>query len=144
MTATSTEQRTASSCAFLNRPPFRFRNVTERLRSSLMALISIFLRPILDDYGRRMRAGTEGLRRASGLEVVSRVLPATWKIQATRYQSKFSHAVVIRSYSQVWREFWSCRAIQIAKRKRRTRGGGTELDMEGGIPRDQERNDDHC
>lgn len=64
MTATSTEQRTANSCAFLNRPPFRFRNVlrqilalighkyassayTERLRSSLMALISIFLRPIL-------------------------------------------------------------------------------------------------
>lgn len=70
-TATSTEQRTESSCAFLNRPPFRFRKVlsracartvsyrgsshrefsgegtyTERLRSSLMALISIFLRPM--------------------------------------------------------------------------------------------------
>ena len=27
MTATSTEQRTESSCAFLNRPPLRFRNV---------------------------------------------------------------------------------------------------------------------
>lgn len=27
MTATSTEQRTASSCAFLNRPPFRFKKV---------------------------------------------------------------------------------------------------------------------
>lgn len=52
MTATSTEQRTASSCAFLNRPPFRFKNVTERLRSSLMALISIFLRPMMDNYGR--------------------------------------------------------------------------------------------
>lgn len=47
MTATSTEHSTESSCAFLNRPPLRFRNVTERLRSSLMALISIFLRPMV-------------------------------------------------------------------------------------------------
>jgi hypothetical protein len=69
MTATSTEQSTESSCAFLNRPPLRFRKVlrdvsdgsrvqcarravgrvayTERLRSSLMALISIFLRPMV-------------------------------------------------------------------------------------------------
>jgi len=29
MTATSTEQRTESSCAFLNRPPLRLRKVTE-------------------------------------------------------------------------------------------------------------------
>jgi len=66
MTATSTEQRTDSSCAFLNNPPFRLRKVlqlcqtashprdsnvvptdTERLRSSLIALISIFLRPMM-------------------------------------------------------------------------------------------------
>lgn len=70
MTATSTEQRTDSSCAFLKRPPFRFKKVlliknagqpdpiqmsyaaqvqtyTERLRSSLIALISIFLRPMI-------------------------------------------------------------------------------------------------
>ena len=67
ITATSTEQSTESSCAFLNKPPLRFRNVlqcgqswgairamaratstyTERLRSSLMALISIFLRPMV-------------------------------------------------------------------------------------------------
>lgn len=33
-TATSTEHSTDSSCAFLNRPPLRFRKVTERLRSS--------------------------------------------------------------------------------------------------------------
>jgi hypothetical protein len=63
MTATSTEHRTESSCAFLNKPPLRLRNVlraevssdpqptrkkpyTERFRSSLMALISIFLRPM--------------------------------------------------------------------------------------------------
>ncbi len=73
-TATSTEQSTESSCAFLNRPPLRFRKVlwvgnrlsvfsaflcarcrdgsestyTERFLSSLIALISIFLRPILN------------------------------------------------------------------------------------------------
>jgi hypothetical protein len=29
MTATSTEHNTASSCAFLKRPPFRFRKVLE-------------------------------------------------------------------------------------------------------------------
>ena len=29
ITATSTEQRTESSCAFLNRPPLRFRKVTD-------------------------------------------------------------------------------------------------------------------
>lgn len=46
-TATSTEQRTESSCAFLKRPPLRFRKVTERFLSSFIALISIFLRPIL-------------------------------------------------------------------------------------------------
>jgi hypothetical protein len=69
-TATSTEQSTESSCAFLNRPPLRFRKVlqnhdcqklghsrlgrrrqgrtyTERFLSSLMALISIFLRPMV-------------------------------------------------------------------------------------------------
>lgn len=77
-TATSTEQSTESSCAFLKRPPLRFRNVlweerrsvlverqraerpeaaqrdtyTERLRSSLMALISIFLRPMFAECGR--------------------------------------------------------------------------------------------
>jgi hypothetical protein len=72
MTATSTEQRTESSCAFLNRPPLRLRKVlhsvvsekaggdetsqatyTERLRSSLMALISIFLRPMVDSTRRQ-------------------------------------------------------------------------------------------
>lgn len=74
ITATSTEQRTESSCAFLKRPPLRLRNVlipahisilveglvwwrgcdgvgrstyTERFLSSLMALISIFLRPMV-------------------------------------------------------------------------------------------------
>jgi hypothetical protein len=47
MTATSTEHSTDSSWAFLNRPPLRLRKVTERLRSSLIARISIFLRPIL-------------------------------------------------------------------------------------------------
>jgi hypothetical protein len=70
MTATSTEQRTDNSCAFLKRPPLRLRKVldyvlvsfmsmflfvgrrgdeiayTERFRSSFIALISIFLRPI--------------------------------------------------------------------------------------------------
>lgn len=71
MTATSTEQSTESSWAFLNRPPLRFRKVlqqvsfscgdsnltrmreayTERFRSSLMALISIFLRPIVTVCG---------------------------------------------------------------------------------------------
>jgi len=66
MTATSTEQRTESSCAFLNNPPLRLRKVlqeacqqwvtkiarnatyTERFLSSFIALISIFLRPILN------------------------------------------------------------------------------------------------
>lgn len=33
---------------------------TERLRSSLMALISIFLRPIVNDYGRTTRVGERG------------------------------------------------------------------------------------
>ncbi len=68
MTATSTEQSTESSWAFLKRPPFRLRKVlgvestvsragravcvvespyTERFLSSLMGLISIFLRPIV-------------------------------------------------------------------------------------------------
>lgn len=64
MTATSTEHRTESSWAFLKRPPLRLRKVlgrvsfsrvgviraaayTERLRSSLIALISIFLRPMV-------------------------------------------------------------------------------------------------
>lgn len=46
MTATSTEQSTLNSCAFLKRPPLRLRKVTERLRSSLIGRISIFLRPI--------------------------------------------------------------------------------------------------
>ena len=36
-TATSTEQRTESSCAFLNKPPLRLRKVTDRLRSSRTA-----------------------------------------------------------------------------------------------------------
>lgn len=79
MTATSTEQSTESSWAFLNRPPLRFRKVlrgvsfrrgraagaaasavayTERLRSSLMALISIFLRPMVTGGGQGgMRMG---------------------------------------------------------------------------------------
>lgn len=62
-TATSTEHRTPSSYAFLNRPALRFKNVlfcvseqgacdgvaayTERLRSSLMGLISILRLPIV-------------------------------------------------------------------------------------------------
>lgn len=76
MTATSTEHSTESSCAFLNRPPLRFRKVlgtvmsvgaegdggrpwtyTERLRSSLMALISIFLRPMVTIRGCRRTGG---------------------------------------------------------------------------------------
>ena len=77
MTATSTEQSTESSWAFLKRPPLRFKKVlwtaggqpgvgqrrglgayTERFRSSLMALISIFRRPMVTTacYG---RAGAE-------------------------------------------------------------------------------------
>ena len=79
MTATSTEQSTESSCAFLNRPPLRLRKVlwqvsdgwlvagggstyTERFRSSLMALISIFLRPMVDGNTRRQSSwsGDEG------------------------------------------------------------------------------------
>lgn len=32
MTATSTEQRTESSCAFLNKPPLRLRKVTDLQR----------------------------------------------------------------------------------------------------------------
>ena len=69
MTATSTEQSTDNSCAFLNSPPLRLRKVlalfglvsaavvgealrsetyTDRLRSSLMALISIFRRPMME------------------------------------------------------------------------------------------------
>lgn len=59
MTATSTEQRTASSCAFLNSPPFRLRNVTERLRSSLMALISIFLRPMMKLRAHQLRTDSK-------------------------------------------------------------------------------------
>jgi hypothetical protein len=67
MTATSTEHSTDNSWAFLKRPPLRFRKVlqdwsvttwrrgewqeqntyTERLRSSLIARISIFLRPMM-------------------------------------------------------------------------------------------------
>lgn len=70
ITATSTEQRTDSSCAFLKRPPLRLRNVlrgrrvsfksayksynyhrastyTDRFLSSLIALISILRRPML-------------------------------------------------------------------------------------------------
>src|ERR1700722_10709752 len=63
MTATSTEHNTDNSCAFLKRPPFRLRKVlqwstrvkgkrfchtyTDRFLSSLIALISIFLRPML-------------------------------------------------------------------------------------------------
>ena len=68
MTATSTEHSTESSCAFLNSPPLRLRNVldlndqsellldhmpgptyTALFLSSLIALISIFRRPILYD-----------------------------------------------------------------------------------------------
>jgi hypothetical protein len=47
MTATSTLHKTDSSWAFLNRPCFLFRKVTERFLSSLMGLISIFRLPIL-------------------------------------------------------------------------------------------------
>ena len=41
ITATSTEQSTESSCAFLNSPPFRFRKVTDRFLSSLIGRILI-------------------------------------------------------------------------------------------------------
>lgn len=103
MTATSTEQSTDSSWAFLKRPPFRFRKVlvtrdrdgtvssgwrrgqgrrceggraayTERFLSSLMALISIFLRPILSVARRPVRRRLSndrcapGRRRAGGGE----------------------------------------------------------------------------
>jgi hypothetical protein len=64
-----------------------------------------------------MRAGTEGLRRASGLEDVSRGLSATWKIQATQYQSEFSHAIDIRSYSRYGGKFGLVARLEIAKRK---------------------------
>lgn len=64
MTATSTEQSTDNSCAFLNRPPLRFKKVTERFRSSLMALISIFLRPMVNSTLKRQRASNvEGYMR---------------------------------------------------------------------------------
>lgn len=82
MTATSTEQRTESSWAFLKRPPLRFRKVlgevslamqrcargrthTERLRSSLMALISIFLRPMVDGGGTQAQAHGKWVRAAA-------------------------------------------------------------------------------
>ena len=65
ITATSTLQSTLSSCAFLNRPPLRFRNVlshcqhdaieqartktyTDLFLSSLMRLISILRRPMMN------------------------------------------------------------------------------------------------
>lgn len=75
ITATSTLQSTLSSCAFLNRPPLRFRNVlvhcqhdaiaqtrtktyTDLFLSSLIRLISILRRPMMTsrrcagaDYG---------------------------------------------------------------------------------------------
>jgi hypothetical protein len=46
MTATSLSVSTASSWAFFMRPALRLRYVTERLRSSAMRWILIFLRPI--------------------------------------------------------------------------------------------------
>lgn len=50
---------------------------TERLRSSLIALISIFLRPIVKDYGRTMRASGNENREASRLVNVSRAFLQT-------------------------------------------------------------------
>lgn len=76
-TATSTEHRTESSCAFLKRPPFLLRKVTERLRSSAMALISIFLLPIVDYRWRRPRVAVvvrlgRAAREANELEDLAR------------------------------------------------------------------------
>lgn len=88
-TATSTEHRTESSYAFLNRPPFLFRKVliakarrgqqfvwimlsldsktyTERFRSSFIGLMSIFLRPmvmVVRQPERRRLGGRIGFRR---------------------------------------------------------------------------------
>jgi hypothetical protein len=92
MTATSTEHSTDSSCAFLNRPPLRFRKVlrrvsegsamrtrgawngwaayTERLRSSLMALISILRRPMVAEFaqaGARIREQHAIRARCTGM-----------------------------------------------------------------------------
>lgn len=39
MTATSTEQRTESSCAFLNRPPLRLRNVLQEVISNGLKVV---------------------------------------------------------------------------------------------------------
>lgn len=47
ITARSTWQRTASSCAFLNRPAFRFTKVTFLFLSSVMGWMEIFLLPIV-------------------------------------------------------------------------------------------------
>lgn len=90
ITATSTLQSTLSSCAFLNRPPLRFRNVlshcqhdaigqaktktyTDLFLSSLMRLISILRRPMMNlrrcavtdccNGGELLRLGLFGLGR---------------------------------------------------------------------------------
>lgn len=75
MTATSTEQSTASSWAFLKSPPLRFRKVTERLRSSLIALISIFLRPIDDYRGVATKESGWGVDNGEGKRTGTRVDP---------------------------------------------------------------------
>lgn len=63
ITVTSTEQRTESSWAFLKRPPLRLRKVTERLRSSLMALISILRRPMANSSCPALRSASACCRR---------------------------------------------------------------------------------
>jgi hypothetical protein len=108
MTATSTEQSTDSSCAFLNRPPLRFRKVlprvsvgraraargaaehgrrayTERLRSSLMALISILRRPMVTvdaQAYRRIR------RRRSAIRARCTVMGCGWCRRVLEEQKK--------------------------------------------------------
>jgi hypothetical protein len=91
-TATSTEHRTESSCAFLNKPPLRFRNVTERLRSSLMALISILRRPILT-----RTAGREVDPRRENVEDGQRYSKALERFcAATRRAGMFDRCAMVR------------------------------------------------
>lgn len=157
MTATSTEQRTESSCAFLNRPPLRLRKVlnddvsiawsakiavvfyvkrlgakighrcrdrqymkadrgsriqsatgkssasthTERFRSSLMALISIFRRPIVVIFGCYVCRGRHLRTRLARPESVGGLLERKWRVSrwAGRERTPFSIVMALQRQS---------------------------------------------
>jgi hypothetical protein len=138
MTATSTEHSTESSCAFLKSPPLRFRNVllgvsggsrvqhaaravrgwfayTERLRSSLMGLISILRRPMVATVRAQASRGIRRCRDTSqhgdGMWLVDRGSRGTREVGTSATATTIQTRCAFRGAGGTRRARWGARSI---------------------------------